>query len=189
MSAESRILVLLERLGALLARGLREAAARHGLKPVHLLILDYLGRANRYSDLPIAVAEYLGLTRGTVSQSLALLEARGLIASEPDARDGRLKHLRLTAAGHRLVADSLGRRLAAAFEEARGPEAAALAEGLERLLAALQRLNGQRAFGLCRGCRHFRREPGGGRCGLTGEPLSEEDSARLCREWSPPTAA
>lgn len=68
--------VLLERLGALIQQSLRDDAARHGLLPIHLQILAYLDRANRYSNLPIAVAQYFGITRGTVSQSLQLLSGR-----------------------------------------------------------------------------------------------------------------
>ena len=51
-----------ERLAALIHQLVCEDAARHGLLPVHLQVLGYLAQANRYSDLPIAVAAYLGIT-------------------------------------------------------------------------------------------------------------------------------
>lgn len=57
----------------------RQAAVDAGLLPVQWAILGYVRDANRYSNTPQALAEYLALTKGTVSQSLKLLEARGWI--------------------------------------------------------------------------------------------------------------
>lgn len=179
--------LLLERLGALFHQAVRDDAARHGLLPVHLQILAYLARANRYSDLPIAIADYLGLTRGTVSQSLAVLDRRSLIARHSDPRHGRRVHIRLTPAGEATLADSWAHRADAALAAAH--LAGDLAPALRAAITALQRLNGQRAFGLCRTCDHFLREPTGARCGLTHEPLSDDDAARLCREWTAPPPA
>jgi DNA-binding MarR family transcriptional regulator len=184
----TRLLLLLERLAALTQQALRENATRHGLQPVHLLILAYLERANRYSDIPIAIAEYLGITRGTLSQSLAVLEAKGLIERRPDAGDGRIQHIRASASGRALLAESWIERIGGALDAL--PEASRLEEGLTLLLAVLQRLNGQHAFGICRDCAHFLRlNAEEAHCGLTGEPLSEADSGKLCREWTTPEPA
>lgn len=180
--------LILERLGALVQQSLREDAARHGLLPIHLQILSYLERANRYSDLPIAVAEYLGITRGTVSQSLQLLERRGLLVKQADPEHGRRVHLVLTRAGKALVRDCWSRRLQTALE-ALPPATRPLDDALRALLVALQRQNGQRAFGTCRRCVHFSSTARGGRCGLTGEPLARAQTERICREWKSPTAA
>ena len=57
--------------------------------------------------------------------------------------------------------------------------------GLTLFKAELQRRNGQRAFGICHQCAHFQ-HGGDARCGLTGEPLVEEQSRRICREWTDP---
>lgn len=183
----SRSALLLERLGALIQQSVREEAARHGLLPIHIQVLHYLARANRYSDLPIAIAEYFGITRGTVSQSLAVLERKGLLTKEPDAAHGKRVHLRLTPAGATVLDDSWAERL----EQALGglpEEAQALEATLRRLLSGLQGINGQRAFGICRHCSHFLLEPDGARCGLTGEPLAAEQTTRICREWTAPKA-
>ncbi|BAZ94039.1 transcriptional regulator [Thiohalobacter sp. COW1] len=175
--------LLLERLGALIHQSVREDAARHGLLPIHVQVLGYLAQANRYSDLPIAIAEYFGITRGTVSQSLAVLERKGLLVKRPDPKHGRRIHLELTRAGRAVLERSWAQRLDAALAAAdAGGEA--LEIGLRSLLAELQRLNGQRAFGICRQCVHFQGSPENASCGLTGEPLAEEQTGRLCREWS-----
>ena len=179
--------LLLERLGALVQQSVRDEATRHGLLPIHVQVLGYLSRANRYSDLPIAIAEYFGITRGTVSQTLGVLERKGLVRKRPDPRHGRRVHLALTPAGERVLKDSWAQRIEEALDAA-PQEAAALERGLRRLLAGLQELNDQRAFGVCRHCAHFIPEKQGGRCGLTGEPLKPHDAERICREWTRPEA-
>ncbi|ROR34957.1 MarR family winged helix-turn-helix transcriptional regulator [Inmirania thermothiophila] len=186
MDTEHRLYELLERIGRLLRPAPRSASGPR-LQPVHLAALHYLARANRYSDGPAAVAEYLGLTKGTVSQSLRLLRREGLIEAVADGADGRRIHLRPTPAGERLLAEALPPPLWRRAAGALAPEAAeALAAGLTELLRALQRAHGGRTFGLCADCRHLRADPGGGhRCGLTGEPLAVEETRRLCRDQEP----
>lgn len=181
----TRIAFLLERLGSLLQQSVREDGARHGLLPIHVQVLHYLAEANRYSDLPIAIAEYFGVTRGTVSQTLAVLERKGLVIKVPDVRHGRRVHLRLTAAGEAVLAGSWPERVEHALSGLPGGPAA-LEEALRSLLLALQRMNGQRPFGTCRHCRHFIAAREGAHCGLTGEPLDDTQSGRICREWMAP---
>jgi DNA-binding MarR family transcriptional regulator len=183
----SQTSLLLERLGALIQQSVRDAAARQGLLPIHIQVLHYLMRANRYSDLPIAIAEYFGITRGTVSQTLAVLERKGLLTKEPDAQHGKRLHLKLTPAGESVLSESWGERVEQMLCE-RAIEAAALESTLRSLLSAMQRANGRRAFGLCRECAHFLTEESGARCGLTHEPLATEQTVRICREWTAATA-
>lgn len=185
ISTMNQLAPLLERLGTLVHQSVRDDAARHGLLPIHVLVLGYLARANRYSDLPIAIAEYFGITRGTVSQSLAVLEDKGLLVKEPDERHGKRIHLRLTRAGRAVLNDSWPQRVERELTSL-PPGAVALEDSLRGLLVTLQRLNGQRPFGVCRQCAHFLREPRSARCGLTGEPLATEQTLKICREWTAP---
>lgn len=177
--------LLLERLGALIQQSVREDAARHGLLPIHVQVLAYLAVANRYSDLPIAIAEYFGITRGTVSQSLAVLERKGLLVKSPDAHHGKRVHLSLTPAGEAVLDNSWAQRVETALDSL-PLEAQELNDALRGVLVTLQRLNGQRAFGVCRQCAHFLAEKDGARCGLTGESLATEQTLRICREWRAP---
>lgn len=177
--------ILLERLGTLIQQSVREDAARHGLLPIHVQVLRYLAMCNRYSDLPIAIADYFGITRGTVSQTLSVLERKGLVVKKTDERHGRRLHLRLTPAGVAASAGGWPERLETVLQSLPGP-ASTLDETLRALLLGLQRLNGQHAFGICRDCAHFLVEPHGARCGLTQEPLTDDQTAKLCREWSAP---
>ena len=68
----------IERMAALMRAEERRRCAECGLQPVHLQVLDYLLICNQYSNTPAAVSKYLGMTRGTVSQTLLLLEKKRL---------------------------------------------------------------------------------------------------------------
>jgi DNA-binding MarR family transcriptional regulator len=175
---------LIDRLGRLA----RAADHRGGLNPAQREALRYLALANRFSRSPAALAEYLGATRGTVSQSLIALEAKGYVTREPHPRDRRALALGLTAAGRAALKDDDGvALLGAAVAAGVGAEAATLARLLEATLAAAIARNGGRAFGVCRTCRHFRAEAHAGtarphHCALLDVPLAEADARAICVE-------
>lgn len=172
----------IERIASLFRAGLRDVASAHGLKLVQLEALTYLSMANRYSDTPIGVAEYLGITKGSVSQTIKALEDRGLVEKVPDEVDGRLVHCRLTPAARDVVKRAYPAPMLEALPAGRSDDAALM---LQRLLRALQEANGMRTFAQCRTCRLFEPKKRGGRCGLTHETLSSADSTLLCREHRP----
>ena len=84
-----RVHQLVERLGNLLRADARRLGASHGLLPVHVHALVYLYRCNVLSNNPSAVSEYLGITKGTASQTLLRLEEKGLLRREADPDDAR----------------------------------------------------------------------------------------------------
>src|SRR5918911_664635 len=100
------LLELVERLGNLMRTELRKAGADESLHPVHWRASISLSRATRYSNTPQALADYLGLPKGTVSQTLLLLDRRGLIERFEDDIDRRVVRLRLSSAGEQLLAES-----------------------------------------------------------------------------------
>ena len=182
------LLDLIERLGGLLRADQRRAG--NGLQPVHLQLLDYLARCNRFSDTPAAITAYLGATKGTVSQSLALLEREGLVQREEDEQDRRVVHFALTRTGRReLRATRLPPGWEAALLQLEPREQEAATRALGRLLQGLQQANGQRTFGQCHSCRHLQQAGTRFRCGLNGENLSAGDTQRICHEHEYPPAA
>lgn len=168
---------LLERICALFRGQLRRVSNEHGLKLVQLEALVYLSSANRYSDTPLALTEYLALTKGTVSQTLKALEQRGLVEKTPDPNDKRVQHCAVTSNGAQVVADAL-----------RIPDAGgeALHAALTAVLRTLQQTADARTFGVCHSCIHHQVQGARTRCGLTGEPLRKADRDKLCREHEPP---
>ena len=174
----------LERIANLLRTDTRKAGAGKGLQPVQLEALHYLSGCNRYSNTPAAVADYLGLTKGTVSQTLGVLENAGLIEKRPDLKDRRVVHLRVTALGEAAVGEAIPPKiLQAAMALTPESEQDLVLDALERVLRAMQRANQLRTFGVCKTCRHHRLAADGSRqCGLTGEALSAADAGQICRE-------
>lgn len=183
--SDSSLYDLLERLANLLRGELRQAGARFGLQPVHLEVLHYLSRCNRYSDSPAGVAEFLGLTKGTVSQSLLLLENKGFLVRRVDEDDQRKQHLLLTVRGSSLLQGVLPPTpLMDAALQLPADQARALTPALRTLLRGMQHYNERRIFGTCRNCRYLTQTGEGLRCGLTQEVLSAGDTLLICREFS-----
>ena len=176
---------LVERLATLYRSSFRQAATEHGLKLVQLEALVYLASANRYSDTLAALAEYLGVTKGTASQSLKALEERALVVKVIDAQDGRVWHCKLTSTGRRIASSAVP---AAIYRQLPEHDAERAATALRGLLQGLQAANGHRTFGTCSSCRHFQPRERGGTCGLTGERLTSKDILRICREHELPQA-
>ena len=181
---DSRLVALLESITRAVGSEQRVAAVAGGLLPVQWSILNYLRLANRYSNTAQALTEYLSLTKGTVSQSLKLLEANGWIRRDTDAADRRIVRLALTRAGRQRLDASPADAWKESVASLPAGERKATEQALVRLLRAWQLERGGQSFGVCASCRHFQAQASdnGHRCGLTGEPLSEADSRLICRE-------
>ena len=173
---------LLERLSSLTRVWFREHPQLSELQPIQLSALMYLGRCNRYSNTPLAVTEYLGLTKGTVSQSLKALEAKGLLTKTQDARDKRSVHLALTPPARALLDAVIPPDFLIAAARRMGTRSEDLEGLLLELLRNIQRGEDVPSFGLCRSCRFHRTVAGGSFCGLTEEPLEMIEVDLICRE-------
>ena len=175
---------LIERIAALIRSEERKKCTAVGLQTVHLQALNYLSRCNKYSNTPGALTNYLGMTRGTVSQSLSLLEKKGYIKKTANINDRRVIHLELLPEGKTIL------------EQAQPAElfikAAAMMEKKEdiinyeivfaNMLTALQKANQSQSFGICKTCHYFTTMDDSFLCGLTKEQLSESDSEKICQE-------
>lgn len=174
----------LERTATLFRNEARQALSELGLQPVQFDALHYLARANRYSDTLMAVTEYLGQTKGTVSQSLKVLVREELVHKIVDADDKRVVHLKVSKKGRslveRLVPSALLQR---ACKNMSVSEREALNHALSDLLRSLQAANEFKTFGQCHSCVH-NQQVGAGKywCGLTQEPLSSAELELICRE-------
>ncbi len=183
------LLELVERLGNLMRTELRKAGGDESLQPVHLQALTYLSKANRYSNTPQALAEYLGLTKGTVSQTLLLLDRRGLIERFEDDVDRRVVRLRLSSAGDQLLAET---QPALAWQNATrniSPNRIRNAtSALREALMTLQQDNEGGSFGMCHNCSwHQKLSQRIYRCGRMGDRLSGPETRKLCRVYEPRT--
>lgn len=169
--------IWLERLSSLHRSLMRKAANAEGMQLVQVEILQYLAMCNRYSNTAQALSEYLGQTKGSISQSLKCLEEQNLVERKPCTEDGRIVRLYLTAKSKKVmkciekwfILDiNDDEKIIAAFKS---------------ILITLQRQKDQKGFGQCRSCR-FNVDNGDGSflCGLTGEPLKKSETTLICRE-------
>lgn len=177
----------LERLCNLLRTEARDKGSVSGLLPVQIETLHFLAQCNRYSDTVQGVSEFLGQTKGTVSQTVKVLENRRLVRKQPDRADRRITHLRITPKGRRFLQKVVPAQfLVDALGLNSEVEIVRLTEDLKALLRAAQTARGKRSFGACRTCRFNEALDNGFRCGLTGEALSENDIEQICREHQYP---
>ena len=178
----SRVAELIDRLSRLT----RELQYVHGLNPAQWEALRFIGRANRYSRSPSALSDFLGASKGTVSQTLISLEGKGYIHRNRSTTDRRAIELVLTGSGLALLGLDPVVKIAAMVAEMGAEHGVPLVRGLSRLLHDMQVEVGAAEFGVCELCDRFCREgvPGGPsgshRCGLTGETLSESEVSQIC---------
>jgi DNA-binding MarR family transcriptional regulator len=165
----------------------RSGAVVDGLNAAQWEALRYLARANRFSRTPAALADYLGSTRGTVSQTLIALEQKGFVERVQNARDKRSVDVALTAHGTITLAQDPLLDLARHVSDACGSGLEVFTSMLRDTLHRAVAQNGGRAFGACHTCQHFQHASGKVRampyhCGLLNEPLSSADSRLICIE-------
>ncbi|MEH6343982.1 MAG: MarR family winged helix-turn-helix transcriptional regulator [Bermanella sp.] len=173
-----------ERLGGLLRADARQAGLKPGLQPVQLEALHYLAICNQFSDTPMAVTEYLGQTKGTVSQTLKVLEKKELLKKVADKKDKRVSHLRLTPKGQALLASLVPTQtFVNSCDKLNKKQRQQIEEALNLLLSSLLKTNQLKSFGVCHSCHYNTKEKDGGYfCNLVNLPLTPSDVQLICRE-------
>jgi DNA-binding MarR family transcriptional regulator len=178
----AKIVADLERL----ARLVRASEHRDGLNPAQWEALRYLARANRFSNSPGALTRYLGATKGTVSQTLKSLQAKGYLEKAPrDGKRGSISLILTAKAAEALLTDPWA-RLAGEVATLGGKTRRRLGKGLSEVLSGELRRKGEPQFGHCAECRYFREQGRGGDlrvCMLLDEELTETDTALICVEF------
>ncbi|MFV1635860.1 MULTISPECIES: MarR family winged helix-turn-helix transcriptional regulator [Phaeobacter] len=150
------------------------------LNPTQRAALEYLIEANQFSRSPSHVAEYLGTTRGTMSQTLKALVRKGYAAERRQKSDQRSISYELTEAGVTAVtepnpiADAIG-SLPAGVQNALGD---GLLKSLRQALAA----NGGHSFGKCKTCAYHEADSENGFCSLLKLALEPGENDKICIE-------
>ena len=176
---DTRVAELIDRL----ARVTRELQFCDGLNPAQWEALRFISRANRYSSTPSGLAEFLGTTKGTASQTLIALEGKGYIARTRSEADKRQISLTLTPAGEAMLGQDPIVSIEQAADTMPADQAETLVRGLTRLLHDLQQRHGIKEFGVCADCTLSCITPPetvAAECSVTGEKLTIEDSSRIC---------
>ncbi|MCH7682158.1 MAG: MarR family transcriptional regulator [Gemmatimonadetes bacterium] len=162
-----------------------------GLTPAQWSALRYLSRANRFSRTVSAFAEFHATTRGTASQTVKGLVARGYLNRTRAPRDGRSTRLEVTDNARAILARDPCEALVRAASALPPSVRDRLATGLERLLGHLVQGRRKRPFGVCTSCAHLEvagwRREGEPRfkCAFFGELLEETELAQICINFQP----
>lgn len=185
-SVDRKLLAAVERLGRALRAGRQQAATRHGLSLLGVIVLEALAdeRPRRVGDL----AAELDVSQPTASDALAALQKRGLVQRQRDPDDRRGTFITLTGTGTNLagvIADELAPLLAAdtgSLDE-RGVALRVLLGEITRLQAAgVITVNRS-----CLSCHHYQpaRTPAPAHCLLLDTPLTDGDLRVDCHEHEP----
>ncbi len=180
-SRATHIAALVERIGRLL----NTEAHTEGLLPVQWETLRYLNKANKFSRTAATLTAYLGITKGTVSQTLKTLEARRLVKKHVDRRDRRSNQLSTTAKGKKMLESDPLAITVSALDQLDKTSQKALSTSLESLLSMRLAAQDRRPFGQCRNCRFFTPDHAEGSpnyCLLLRETLSASDAGQICFE-------
>ena len=180
-NTEHRIEFLIERLGRLA----QAKAWAHDLNPAQFVALEYLANANRFSRSPSHVADYLGATRGTVSQTLKALSRKGLVAQIQSETDKRSVHYEVTEAGAELL--KTHNNLLPGIVHLDKKEQAHIATLLNKVLHISIRNSGGKTFGICKSCRHHDRQGERPYCRLLSLYLMDQEADLICHEHVPAT--
>lgn len=176
---------VIDRIGNLLRAEAKNVGLEYGLHPVHVDILSYLARCNLFSDTPVALKEFLGITKGTLSQSLTLLEKKGLVVKQKDLHDKRVTHLSLTDEGRKVVSEVYPPQKYSEILENTEQSSPQMVNSLKSMLAEIQRGHNQLSFGVCKTCvHHEERSNNQFFCKLTEMELSKKYGELICKEHS-----
>lgn len=173
-----------------LSRIAHAAQFADGLNPAQWETLRFLSRANRYSASPGALADYLGTTKGTASQTLIALEAKGLVERMRTDTDRRKVRLALTKDGRALLARDPLCLIERAGQQIPDQQRALVMAAMNDIVDNLCRQNGDARFGVCGECCHLQGGCQAGCtdnavvCGLTGETLGLAEIDHICVNFS-----
>jgi DNA-binding MarR family transcriptional regulator len=151
-----QIATALLRLGLFLRSENWQAARAAGLTPTQAEILAHLAR--RGPTRGAVLAEALGVTPATLSDSATALVAKGLAERHQDPSDARATLLHLTPDGVATISDmpEAPADLLGALRSATSRDRAALLRGLIAVIRSLQEARAIPVQRMCVTCRHFR---------------------------------
>ncbi|EPJ55384.1 MAG: hypothetical protein OFPI_04040 [Osedax symbiont Rs2] len=186
--ASTKIYDYIERIAELQRSDSRRCTAKYGLQPVQLEVLHYLSICNQFSDTAKALTEYLGQTKGSVSQTLKVLENKGYLNKVADLDDGRITHLQVTDSARQLLQKAIpSPQFNAASTMLSEQKNIQIESSLRELLQALLGANNMKTFGVCCSCRYNVHRGGSDYyCQLLKLPLHEKAVELICKEHQLP---
>jgi DNA-binding MarR family transcriptional regulator len=126
---------------------------RQGLRHREWMALRFLGRANRLSRTPSALASFIGSTRATATQVVRTLEEKSYVVRTPSHEDNRSVTLSVTPQGKKYLGqhDPIG-HLQKAVAALGADECTRLRDSLWAILNNLNAADHRLGAGICRDC-------------------------------------
>lgn len=106
-NTDARIIAALERIAQAFRVLLWNESKEYGLSPIQIQLLIFLNFQPENRRTVSALAEAFDLTRPTVSDSVKVLEQKGLVKRITNPDDARSHSLALTAKGKKIAKDTL----------------------------------------------------------------------------------
>ncbi|MFD2179709.1 MarR family winged helix-turn-helix transcriptional regulator [Veronia pacifica] len=175
----------LERLSSLLRAERRAFQTKWGLLPVQFEVLNYLASCNRFSGTLMAICDYLGQTKGSVSQTIKLLEKRGLVTKEVDPNDKRVSRLTLSEEGGHIVEEYNQSGMLLGLDEETTSSTQA---SIDSLLNHIEKNIRVKPFGFCENCQYnCVISDDEYYCKLVKTSLTPDDVVKICVEYETKT--
>ncbi|MBM4197032.1 MAG: MarR family transcriptional regulator [Gammaproteobacteria bacterium] len=151
------------------------------LTPAQWMALRFFARANRFSRTVSGFADYHATTRGTASQTVNSLVAKGYLTRTRSLRDGRSATLDLTEKSRRQLSEDPFEAVVRAARTLKPAELNRTAGALRGILQNLAVEREKSAPAACGLCGHLERDRNQGfHCRLLHEPLSAREIDQLC---------
>jgi DNA-binding MarR family transcriptional regulator len=161
-----------------------------GLTAAQWAALRYFSLANTLSRTPSAFASFHATSRGTASQTIKALIARGLLARARSGDDRRSVRIDVTKAGMAALADDPMHRLREAIAALPAEICATLSVAMTTLVCAVDAARRESLFGVCPDCANCVRGPAEGAwCCRHSTALAPEDLSLLCADFAPRAGA
>ncbi len=127
------VAALVEQLG----RQVQNLCFTKELAPVQWSALRYFAKAGRAARTVSGLAAFTGVNASSASRTIQLLLGKGLVETETDLRDCRVRVVSLSSAGADLLRRDPLAALGAALNSLKDAERVALRDGLEKVLFQL----------------------------------------------------
>ena len=182
----------LERLSRILRMPLWDVARESKLSPIQIQFLIYLAPHPDDQRRVSLLADEFGLTQATVSDAVRVLHEKRLVAKVPDAKDGRIIRLDLSAEGKDVVkqVEAWQAEIISRVEDFPSEQKKRALVVLMELIISLQHHHVINTARMCLACSNFRPNIhlGDGaphHCSLTDTPLGIEDLKIDCQHHLP----
>jgi DNA-binding MarR family transcriptional regulator len=170
-SPTGKIVAALERISQAFRVLLCKQAGMKGLSPIQVQLLLFIRfHLPRYCTVSYLAREF-GLTKATVSDSVKVLAAKGLVSRQTQPADGRSYTLALTETGNELAekASHFAGPLSEPVGTLAAPQQEALLESLITVIGQLTQTGIIHTPRMCYSCRFHSQDAGRYYCQLLGE--------------------